>query len=115
MLASVVSDDFNVARYCQIFSDLVKYCLMLCNIVRYCLILFNIVQVAISALSFLSCNNILKNVMILSNIVKNFKHCIVLFGIDQYCPVAPLVEILSVIYVRVCNKFLGEVSWHPTI
>ena len=24
---------FNVARYCQIFSNLVKYCPMLCNIV----------------------------------------------------------------------------------
>ena len=35
---------YNVARYCQIFSDLVQCCAILYNIVKYCLILSNIVQ-----------------------------------------------------------------------
>ena len=63
---------YNVAIYCQIFSDFVKYCSMMCNIVKYCHVLFNNVQVAISALSSLRCNNSLRNIKILCNIVKNF-------------------------------------------
>ena len=54
-----------IARYCQIFliwPNIVQCCAILYNIVKYCLILLNIVQVAISAPSFLSCNNIFRNV-----------------------------------------------------
>ena len=35
---------YNVARYCQIFSDFAKYCPILCNIVQNCQILPNIFQ-----------------------------------------------------------------------
>ena len=61
---SVVSEDlqYNVSRCWQIFSDFTKYCAILYNIVKYCLILFNIMQVAIPDLSFLCCNNILREI-----------------------------------------------------
>ena len=74
----------DIDKYCQIWINIVKHCSILGNIAKYCLILFNIVQVAISALSFLSCYNILRNVNILSNFVK---HLLIFSSIAQNCSV----------------------------
>ena len=46
---------YNVARYCQIFSDFFQYYPILYKIVKYGLIFFNNLQMAISPLSILSC------------------------------------------------------------
>ena len=78
---------YNVARYCQIFSDLLKYYPMLCNIVQYCLILFNSVQVAISAFFFwvvIIFLEMLINCPILLNI---FWYCQALHNIVWYWPI----------------------------
>ena len=58
-----------------ICTEFVKYSPLLCKIVQYCQILsilYNIVQVAISALPFLSYDNFLRNVELLSKTVKYF-------------------------------------------
>ena len=72
----------NIVEYCQ-------YCLILSSDVQYCTVLFNITQVTISAYSYQSCD-IERNIQILSKIVK---YVPILSSIDQYCLVAPCLDI----------------------
>ena len=72
------------------------------------------------AISFLSCKNVLKNVKLVSKIVDFpdiVNPCIILFGINQYCPVAPLVIFFPwpMSFLHVCFKCLSEVKCHRTI
>ena len=74
----------NIVEYCP-------YCLILSSNVQYCTVLFNITQVTISAYSYQSCD-IERNIQILSKIVK---YVLILSSIDEYCPVAPYLDIFQ--------------------